>query len=123
MEIKMEKVIEALKFIAEHRSMGFKQLREELIKLGCTFTFDDIKRQCPEDILLFDGMGEGDLGCGASVVANVRENAFGKSYCDDRFLSVDDGTSIYHFVRKVTGDETYTKAMIDAQGAKQKPEE
>ena len=29
-----------------------------------------------------------------------------------RFLSVDDETSIYGFIRKVTGDKSYTKAYL-----------
>ena len=37
----------------------------------------------------------------------------GRSYADDRFLSLDDDISIYHYVRKVTGDENYTKENIE----------
>ena len=112
--ITLEVVISGLKFIAEHQSMNQEELINGLLELGCNFSLEDIEQQFPEEIKLFEGMKQGNLSCGASVIANVRDSEFGRSFCDDRFLSVDDDTSIYHFVRVTTGDETYTKEMVDA---------
>ena len=58
-------------------------------------------------------MKKGEVAFGASVIANVRDTEYGRAYCDDRFLSLDDETSIYHFIRIVTGDENYTKENLE----------
>ena len=58
-------------------------------------------------------MKKGEITCGASVITNARDSEYGRAYCDDRFLSLDDETSIYHFVRIVTGDPNYTKDNLD----------
>ena len=113
-KITLKDVINGLKFIAEHQTMSQEDLIQSLMELGCNFSFEDIKQQFPEEVKLFEGMRQGNLGCGASVIANVKASEFGRAYCYDRFLSVDDDTSIYHFVRVSTGDETYTKEMVDA---------
>ena len=112
--ITSEEVISGLKFIAEHQSMSQEELINGLLELGCNFSLEDIKQQFPEEIKLFEGMKQGNLGCGASVIANVRDSEYGRAFCDDRFLSLDDDTSIYHFIRVTTGDESYTKEMVDA---------
>ena len=119
-KITKENVIAGLKFIAEHPKMVHGQLIDELIKLGCNFTLDDIRKQFPEDGKLFPGMESGHLGCGASVIANYMSSEFWRSYCQDRFLSVDDNTSIYAFIRKVTGDDSYTKEYVDSLVKKEK---
>jgi hypothetical protein len=69
---------------------------------------------------LFPGMEAWDLQCGASVIANVMADELSRSYCDDRFLSWDYENSIYAFIRKVTGDETYTKKYVDSLVKKEK---
>lgn len=48
------------------------------------------------------------------VIANVMADEFSMSYCYNRFLSWDYGNSVYAFIRKVTGDETYTKEYVDS---------
>ena len=80
-----------------------------MLELGCDFTLEDVNRQFPE----FPGMTKGNIACGASVFCNVRDSEFGRAFVDDRFLRIDDGTSIYHFIRLVTGDDTYTKVNIE----------
>ena len=37
---------------------------------------------------------------------------YAREYVFDRFLSVDDEFSIYHFIRKVTNNNSYTMANI-----------
>ena len=120
--ITKDAVVAGLKFIAEHPDMKQDELINKLISLGCNFTFEDIIQQFPEceNTSLFSGMRDGDLSCGASVIANVMQSEFSRSYCDDRFLSWDYENSIYAFIRKVTGDETYTKEYVDSLVKKEK---
>ena len=113
-KITKENVVAGLKFIVEHQDMKQEELIDELIKLGCNFTFDDLKRQFPREEKLFPGMKKGKLGCGASVIINYMVSERWRSYVEDRFLSVDDDTSAYAFIRKVTGDKSYTKERIDS---------
>lgn len=111
--ITMSTVIEGLKFIAENQTLSQEELVKGLLDLGCNFTLEDIKKQFPAPSRLFEGMRKCDLASGASVIANVRDTEYGRAYCDDRFLSLDDETSIYHFIRIVTGDENYTKENLE----------
>ena len=111
--ITFEEVISGLKFIAENQSMSQDELIDGLLELGCNFSLEDINQQFPKEIGLFEGIKQGDLSCGASVIANVRDSEYGRSFCHDRLLSLDDDTSIYHFIRITTGDESYTKEMVD----------
>lgn len=113
-KITKESVVAGLKFIAEHPDMEQDQLIDELIKLGCNFTFDDIKKQFPKEVKVFPGMKEGYLWCGASVIVNSMVSEYWRSYAKDRFLSVDDDTSAYAFIRKATGNKSYTKEYVDS---------
>ena len=112
----MESVVAGLRFIAENRSLSTNDLADGLAKIGCNWTFDDWHTQFGEasEVRLFEGMRLGVISCGASVIINMgSRNDFNRYYGDDRFLSVDDDTSVYHFVRLVTGDGSFTKANID----------
>lgn len=84
-----------------------------MLELGCDFTLEVVNRLFLEPGLLFPGMTKGNIACGASVICNVRDSEFGRAFVDDRFLRIDDGTSIYHFIRLVTGADTYTKVNIE----------
>lgn len=115
-KINMEQVIAGFRFIAENRNLSTNELADGLEKLGCDWTFDDWDAQFGElpQIGLFDGMRRGDISCGASVIINMgSRNNRNRTYGDDRFLSVDDNTSIYHYVRLVTGDDSFTKENIE----------
>ena len=117
-EITAELVVAGLKFIAEHLRSSHDELLEGLLSLGCNFTLQDIREQFPEceSVRLFDGMKRADVSCGASIIVNVRDSEFGRSYGEDRFFSVDDEISAYHFVRK-RGDKKYTKDKVDVMVA------
>ncbi len=119
--ITQELVIAGLKFIAENQTISQEELKAGLLELGCNFTLEDIKNQdtAPE-INLFDGMSQGDLICGAIVIANVRKDFLSRAYVSDRFLSVDDNTSIYNYIRIVTGDKTYTKDKVASMSTEHK---
>lgn len=115
-KITEEKVINGLKFIAEHREIEQDKLNEALLDLGCNFNLDDIKNEVKDKNYkksLFDGMKEADYLAGATVINYVKDGDFGRVYVNDRFLNYDDETSIYHFVREATGDENYTKENIE----------
>lgn len=119
-KITMEAVLAGLRFIAENREISDNALADGLAKLGCDWTFDDWNAQFADapQISLFAGMGLGAISCGASVIINMSSrNHFNRAYGDDRFLSVDDNTSIYAFIRVVTGDDSYTKEAIEAKKA------
>lgn len=119
--ITQELVIAGLKFIAENQTISQEELTAGLLELGCNFTLENIKNQdtAPE-INLFDGMSQGDLICGAIVIANARKDFLSRAYVSDRFLSVDDNTSIYNYIRIVTGDKTYTKDKVTSMNIEPK---
>ena len=114
-------VIAGLKFIAENQTISQEELTAGLLELGCNFTLEDIKNQVTTpEINLFDGMSQGDLICGAIVIANARKDFISRAYVSDRFLSVDDDTSIYNYIRIVTGDKTYTKDKVTSMNTEHK---
>lgn len=119
--ITQELVIAGLKFIAENQTISQEELTAGLLELGCNFTLEDIKNQdTTPEINLFDGMSQGDLICGAIVIANARKDFLSRAYVSDRFLSVDDNTSIYNYIRIVTGDKTYTKDKVASMSTEHK---
>ena len=119
--ITQELVIAGLKFIAENQTISQEELTAGLLELGCNFTLEDIKNQVTTpEINLFDGMSQGDLICGAIVIANARKDFLSRAYVSDRFLSVDDNTSIYNYIRIVTGDKTYTKDIVASMSTEHK---
>lgn len=65
-------------------------------------------------------MSRGDLTYGASVIANARKDFISRAYVSEKFLSVDNNTSIYNYIRIVIGDMTYTKDKIDSMNAEHK---
>ena len=115
--ITQEKVVEGLKFIAENREIEQDKLNEALINLGCNFSLEDIKNELKKEDnynkSLFDGMTDADPYAGATVICNTRDSDFGRIYVNDRFLDYDSDSSIYHYIRKATGDENYTKENIE----------
>ena len=112
--ITMEKVIAGLKFIAEHYDLEQEDLEEGLLELGCGFSFDDIKRQLDCSGSLNEGMRRGVLSGGATIIANFRKGDFSRDFAYEFFVDEDDDVSIYHFIRTVTGDKSYTKAKVES---------
>ena len=119
-EITMEKVLTGLMFIAENREMSTEELSVALEMMGCDFSWGDFERQFPNPGLQFEGLKRGDLAAGASVILNMRDGGYGRAFGDDMFLGVDSDTSIYNFVRVVTGDDTYTKKNVERRRRKTK---
>ncbi len=123
-EVSMDKVIEGLKYICEHRDVSQEELIDALLELGCNFTLEDVRREIAktekEPLTIDKGLHTGDLIAGASVICNVRDSEFGRAYAEDYFLENDNEISIYHFIRVVTKDENYTKENIDNISIKQK---
>lgn len=115
-KITMERVVAGLRYIAENRDLSSDELADGLEKLGCNWTLDDWNAQFGElpEIGLFDGMRIGDIGSGASVIINMgSRNDGSRYYADECFLSFEYESSIYHFVRLVTGDNSFTKENIE----------
>ena len=112
-----ELVVEGLKYIVANQSLSQDELIDGLLELGCNFSFEDIRKQYPDvvNINVAEGMRKGDVGTGASVVANMRDNEYGRNYGTDVFLLKDNDQSIYAFIRKVTGDESYTKESLEGK--------
>lgn len=116
--ITMAKVLEGLRFIARNRHLSNDELADGLEKLGCTWTSDDVhalsdKLNLP-NVGYFEGMHQGRITDAAYLILNMKSrNDYNRYYGDDRFLSIDDNTSVYHFVRIVTGDDSFTKENID----------
>lgn len=115
--ITMDPVIKGLKFIAEHPGIDDKDMTNGLRKLGWDYSWKDLKEQFSgkEQSRIYEGMKQGSLCAGASIILNVIEGGDNRWYYTRHFLNVDDEESVYHFIRKVTNDETYTKAKIDKQ--------
>ena len=118
-ELKKETIINGLKLICENRDLSQDELFELLLEVGCDFTLEDVQREIdkhPEQSnLLFDGIKNGCLSAGGSIICNVRDSEFGRDYCEDRFLSIDNEISVYGLIRKLSGDLSYTKNNIKAK--------
>lgn len=114
--ITVEKVVNGLKYIAENKTIPHDELVDGLLELGCNFTLKDIKEQLPTIIkyTLDDGLRFGNLATGATFIVNARDTEFGRHFCITQFLGVDNETSIYHFIRVVSGDDSYTKEYVDS---------
>lgn len=112
--ITQERVVSGLKFIAEHRSLNHDELVDGLLELGCNFSIEDINQQCGELVEITEGIKQGDIFSGARIIVAMRNREYSRSLWDDILLEKDNGPSIYHFIRTVTGDETYTKEYVDS---------
>ena len=74
--ITMAKVVEGLKLIAENRRLSQEELQILLLEHGIDFTLEDVRRLMAQitvkETLLLDGMRDGDIIAGASVICNMR---------------------------------------------------
>ena len=111
--VSLENVLAGMKFIAENQSIDHEELVDGLLSRNCNFTQEDIEEQFPNmpKSKLFRGMRKADLACGASVIVSFRDHEFGRAYCEDRFLSVDDKTSVYHYIRVATRRLKFKKLL------------
>ncbi len=111
--VSLENVLAGMKFIAENQSIDHEELVDGLLSRNCNFTQEDIEEQFPNmpKMKLFKGMRKADLACGASVIASFRDHEFGRAYCEEAFLSVDDRTSVYHYIRVATRRLKFKKLL------------
>ena len=111
--VSLENVLAGMKFIAENQSIDHEELVDGLLARNCNFTQEDIEEQFSNmpKMKLFKGMRKADLACGASVIASFRDHEFGRAYCEDMFLSVDDRTSVYHYIRVATRRLKFKKLL------------
>ena len=103
-----EKIISGLKFIAENRDLTQDELIDGLIDLGCNFSLDDINKVFPPIKNMAEQMEAGNLAAGATIIVNARDSESGRDLCYDWHFDNDNEFSVYHFIRVVTGDESYT---------------
>ena len=116
-EITMEKVVAGLRLIARNQSMSQDELIDGLLDLGCNFTWEDFYKQFPNNRMkLFKGMRKGSITSGASAVINMRDSESARTYYADRFLSEDNNTSIYHFLRVATRRLKFQKRLNKVLG-------
>ena len=118
-KITMEAVITGLKFIAENLEISDDALVDGLAKLGCDWTYDDWANQFANapKIPLFTGMRIGDIGCASNIIVVMYNRINNRPFINEKFLSEDDDSSIYAFIRVVTEDKSYTKEAIEAKKA------
>ena len=110
----MELVIAALKFIAENQSLSYRQLLNGLINMGCKFTLEDCKSWYPDaPKTLGEGIKQGHIATGIGIICNFMMSEYGREIATDMVLGVDDGASLYAFVRNATKDPSYTKEYVD----------
>ena len=111
--VSLENVLAGMKFIAENQSIDHEELVDGLLSLNCNFTQEDIEEQFPNmpKMKMFKGMQKANLVYGASVIVNFRDSEDNRAYCEGRFLSVDDRTSIYHYIRVATRRLKFKKLL------------
>lgn len=112
--INEELIIAGCKYVAENQSLDYEEFKEGLINLGCVFQIEDIISKYPSNNEIGTGLKNGDLACGACVVINSRDSAYSRSECKNRYLAEDNDCSLYHFIRLVTKDDSYTKEYVDS---------
>lgn len=109
--IEMPKVIAGLKYILENSDLEHEQLVEGLVELGCNFTWDDYAEQFKDENpgTIVDGLRECELSTGADVIINVRDSEYGRAKFKEMFIGL-----TYDYIRKVTGDENYTRENVES---------
>ncbi|MBR3157228.1 hypothetical protein IKF20_02250 [Candidatus Saccharibacteria bacterium] len=120
-KIDKEMVVLGLKYLAENQGASNREIYAHLKEMGWNYSWDDFYNQFPLtkifNLKLFNGMKRGSIWAGADLLINLSTGDpddpwFAREYVFDRFLSVDDEFSIYHFIRKVTNNNSYTMANI-----------
>lgn len=104
-EIKIDTVVEGLKFIMENPGLSHEKLVLGLLMLDCNFTYEDYHRQfdgTQQSEYVEDGLEAGELSAGADVIINVRDSEFGRATFKERLRGL-----ATRYIRKVTGDESY----------------
>lgn len=116
-QITLDETIKAAKYIAEHQSLPYDEFVKGLEEIGWNYTIDDVEKQFqfPEDYKIMKKLNQGDYRAAASIIANAKSDEGGRELCREKFLSNDDPYSLYHFIRQVTEDETYTMDKVVEQ--------
>ena len=110
-------IINGLKYFSENKLTTYEKFIKGLDELGCTYTRDDIERISDlfkenYDGNKWDGMRKGLFSAAVEVIASARSSELSMYHIEDGFLTSDDDKSIYHFIRKVTGDEGYKSQTL-----------
>lgn len=120
-KIDKQMVVAGLKYLTENQEVSNQELYDHLKEMGWNFSWEDFDFQFPcvkiFRLGLFDGIKKGSLWAGAELLVNLSAGnpitfCFRRDYISEQFLTKDGDVSVYHLIRKLTGDETYTKASL-----------
>ena len=116
--IDVENVVSGIKFIVENPNAKEDEMVDGLLEAGCNFDFEDIKNQFQKDRVdagrIEYGLIRGDFSYASWAIAIMMYgNETDRKIIRKRFMQKDDNKSFYHFIRKMTNDETYTKTNIE----------
>lgn len=112
-QVCLSNVVSGIRYIAEHQHSDYLEVAQNLIKLGCTYSKNDVLKQADrEDIDISEGMKKGDIYAGAMIICKVRDYICGMSIYSYNFMKEDNENSVYNYVRTLTGDQNYTKNNV-----------
>lgn len=116
--VNYDNIVSGLKFIIENPSVSEDELIDGLLDTGCNFDFEDIKDQFQKDRIdpsrIEYGLLRGDISYAACAISIMMYgNDYDRDVIRKRFTNKDDKYSFYHFIRKITEDETYTKSNVE----------
>lgn len=112
-QVCLSNVVSGVKYIVENQHKDYLDVAQNLIKLGCTYSKQDIlKQSSQEEIDVNEGMKKGDIYAGAMLICKVRDYICGISIYSYNFMREDNEYSVYNYIRTLTGDENYTKDNI-----------
>ena len=112
-QVYLSNVVSGIKYIVEHQHSDYSQVALNLIKLGCTYSKQDILNQAGQkEINVKEGMKKGDIYAGAMLICDVRDNLYGINPYAYNLMREDNEYSVYNYVRNLSGDDNYTKDNI-----------
>ena len=106
-------VIEAIKFLIEHRNYNHDEMKNGLRAIGWHYwRSEDIAKfnlPAPTKDNVYDALREGNYASAAHVLFNAMHEAIDYAYLRE-FMLYDNHNlnSLFEFIKVVTGDETYT---------------
>lgn len=112
-EITPEKIVNGLKYIAEHTTQTQDELVKGLENLNCFWTYNDVIDQLKFECNFQEGMRTGIPLCGAKLITIIRDSENDRDAFTKRFFGEDDDFSAYHYIRTVT--QLYGKDFKDKE--------
>lgn len=92
-DITYDLVYEGIRCILKHEHDDYEECAEELIELGCNFNLDEVNEYAEKRrsiaSTIDEGLLRGDILAGASIICNVRDSEYCKSFAFRSFLNRD----------------------------------